>query len=153
MRYVLIDRFLELEKGEHAVAIKCITRGEPFMAKRRFYPTTLVLEAMFQAAGALIRSASGFKRMSALGKVDFAEFPGRARPGDTIRIEVRSILSRPEGKLCSAEATVDGVAIGRTEFMILYVPPDLEPPMTPERALQEYQRRRALRIPVELEES
>lgn len=152
MRYALIDRFVEVEKGERLRAIKCVTRGEAFMAEREFYPSPLVLESMLQAGGALLRSANGFRRHSVLGKVDRVEFHGRARPGDRIQIDVNAILSRPEGKLCRGEASVEGTTIATAEFMILTMPPELEPPFDKERERTEYERRRALRMPRELEE-
>ena len=31
MRYVLVDRFLELEAGSRALAVKCVTLGEEFL--------------------------------------------------------------------------------------------------------------------------
>ena len=151
MRYVLVDRFEELEKGERAVAHKCVTRGESFMAERDTYPPTLVLEAIFQAGGALMRADDAFTRRSMLGKVEKAEFPSLARPGDRIRIEVTVILSRPEGKLCEGEATVGDAVVGRARFMMLLVPKELEPPHDPQRAEREYTFRRALNIPLDLE--
>lgn len=151
MRYVLIDRFVELEKGARGVAYKCVTRGEKFMATRGSYPPTLVLEAIFQCAGAVIRSDNEFTRRSMLGKVERAEFPALARPGDRIRIEVEAILSRPEGKLFEGTATVDGTVVGRARFMMLLVPEEMEPPRDAERDAADYVRRRALRLPIELE--
>ncbi len=152
MRYVLVDRFEELERGERAVAYKCVTRGERFMAARSTYPPTLVLETLFQCAGAVLRSADAFTRRSMLGKVERAEFPALARPGDRIRIEVDAILSRPEGKLFEGTATVDGTVVGRARFMMLLVPEEMEPPRDPAREAVDYARRRALRVPIELEE-
>jgi len=151
MRYVLVDRFLEVEKDSRARALKCVTRGEEFMAERSHYPSPLVLEALFQVGGALLRSDSGFSRLSALGKVERAVFPGRARVGDTIELEVKIELSRPEGKLCHGVARVDGKVIADANFLMLLVPSELQPPNDPQRSRQEYLRRRALRMPVELE--
>lgn len=121
------------------------------MTDRDFYPSPLVLEAMLQAGGALLRSESGFSRMTVLGKVERAEFMGRARPGDRIEIEVSSSLSRPEGKLCEGTASVDGAPLARAEFMILYVPDDMAPGVDPEREERARLLRRALKVPEDLE--
>jgi 3-hydroxyacyl-[acyl-carrier-protein] dehydratase len=152
MRYVLIDRFLELEAGTRARAVKCVTRGEPFLRSQPFYPPTLVLEALLQTGGALTRVSAGGDAMSVLGKVNRAAFPARARPGDRIELDVRVLLSRPEGTLCEGVATVEGEAIARAEFMIVLLPPDLTPPPSPER--DEHRRRlaAALGIPVATKE-
>ena len=133
MRYVLIDRFLELEAGERARAVKCVTRGEPFLDGLPHYPPALVLEAMLQTGGALSRAGAGPRRMSVLGKVSSASFPGHAHAGDRIDVEVKIALSRPEGTLCEGVATVDGREIGRAEFMIVLLPPEMTPPPDPER--------------------
>ena len=151
MRYVLIDRFLELKRGERVRAVKCVTKGEPFMAERESFPPPLALESLLQAGGALLRSESGFSRMTVLGKVEGALFPALARPGDRIEIDVESILSRPEGKLCKGVATVEGAVVAEAEFMILFVPPELEPPADAAREERAYLLRRALGIPKELE--
>ena len=46
MRYVLIDRMLELERGKRALAVKCVTLGEPFLRDQSAYPSALVLEGL-----------------------------------------------------------------------------------------------------------
>ncbi|MEM8883797.1 MAG: 3-hydroxyacyl-[acyl-carrier-protein] dehydratase FabZ [Planctomycetota bacterium] len=133
MRYVLVDRFLELSAGERARAVKCVTRGEPFLRDLPFFPSPLVLEALLQTGGALTRVSAGGAAMSVLGKVNRASFPGRARPGDRIDLEVTVALSRPEGTLCEGTATVDGTTIARAEFMIVLLPPELTPEPDPAR--------------------
>jgi 3-hydroxyacyl-[acyl-carrier-protein] dehydratase len=147
MRYVLIDRFLELERGERARAVKCVTRGESFVGDA--YPSALVLEALLQTGGVLARSGSGFKRMSVLGKVERAVFPAQAHPGDRIQLDVSATLSRPEGTVCEGVATVDGKVVGEAEFLIVFLPAELAPP--PDPALAEHRRQlmRALAIPSE----
>lgn len=147
MRYVLIDRFLELERGERARAVKCVTRGEPFVGDA--YPSALVLEALLQTGGVLARSGSGFKRMSVLGKVDRAAFPAEAHPGDRIQLDVRATRSRPEGTACEGVATVDGKVVGEAEFLIVFVPAELTPPPDPEVAEHRLNIMRALAIPLE----
>lgn len=147
MRYVLIDRFLELERGERARAVKCVTRGEPFVGDT--YPSALVLEALLQTGGVLARSGSGFRRMSVLGKVERAVFPAEAQPGDRIQLDVRLTMSRPEGTLCEGVATVDGKVVGEAEFLIVFLPPELAPPPDPDVAEHRRNLMQALAIPLE----
>ena len=150
MRYVLIDRFCELRKGERARAVKCVTRGEAFLRDLPAYPPALVLEALFQTGGVLACAATGYARMSILGKVESAEFPSLARAGDRIDLEVNVILSRPEGTLLKGVATVGERIVARAEFMIVYVPPELEPPQDPGTEKLRRLLRHALRIPTEV---
>jgi len=149
MRYVLVDRFLELEKGKRARAVKCVTLGEPFLRDLPAYPSALVLEALLQTGGVLARATAGPGRTSVLGKVNRAEFPAECHPGDRIDLEVTALLSRPDGTLCEGTATVDGKLVGRAEFMIIFLPPELAP--SPNEAVRERRRQlmRALRVPVE----
>ncbi len=152
MRYVLIDRFLELEPGKRARAVKCVTRGEEFLRGMEVFPAPLVLEALLQTGGVLARAGTGFSRMSVLGKVESASFPSPARPGDRILLDVAVSLARPEGTMCDGVATVgegpgQGRVVGRASFLIVFVPEGMAPP--PDAAREEQRRRlmRALRIP------
>jgi len=133
MRYVLVDRFLELEAGSRARAVKCVTHGEGFLADLPHYPPALVLEALLQTGGALTRAAAGPRTMSVLGKVTRASFAGHAHAGDRIDLEVTVAVSRPEGTLCEGVATVNDREVGRAEFMIVLLPPEMTPPPDAER--------------------
>ena len=149
MRYILVDRFLELETGKRARAVKCVTKGEPWLADLPAYPSALVLEGLLQTGGWLTRAATGFTRRCVLGKVEEARFPSEAHAGDRIELEVEAVLSRDEGTLCEGRATVEGREVGCARFMIVYVSPEMTPPDDP--GLVEFQRQliRALRVPLE----
>jgi len=148
LRYILVDRFLEIEAGRRARAVKCVTLGEPFLGDLGAFPPALVLEALLQVGGAVARSGDGYRRSSVLGKIDRAEFPGEAKPGDRIEIEVSAILSRSEGTMCEGVATVDGRTVGRARFLIILLPEHMTPPETPERKEQRLLRMRALNVPM-----
>ena len=81
-----------------------------------------------------------------------AKFPGHARAGDRIRLDVKVLLSRPEGTLCEGIATVDGNAIAEAEFMIVLLPPELTPPPDPERDEHRRLLAKSLGIPVPTKE-
>jgi len=149
MRYVLVDRFLELARGERARAVKCVTLGEPFLRELDGYPPALLLESLLQTGGVLARSSAPDGARTVLGKVESAEFFGRVEPGDRVELAVDVILSRPEGTLCRGVASVEGRAVARAEFMIVNLPPELAPPRDPE--LERYAKLlgRALNIPAE----
>jgi 3-hydroxyacyl-[acyl-carrier-protein] dehydratase len=127
MRYVLVDRFLELEPGRRAKSVKCVTRGEGFLAEEDDYPPTLILETILQTGGTVARLVAAPGTRTMLGKVERATFPYPARPGDRILCEVKAILSRPEGTMCHGVATVGDTVVGEAEFMIVYLPAALTP--------------------------
>ena len=131
MRYVLVDRFLELEGGRRAKAVKCVTRGEGFLDGQGSYPSTLVLEAILQAGGTVARLIAAPGTRTMLGKVERARFPAEARAGDRIVVEVEAVLSRSEGIMCRGVANVDGKMVGEADFMIVYLPLALTPKESP----------------------
>jgi 3-hydroxymyristoyl/3-hydroxydecanoyl-(acyl carrier protein) dehydratase len=131
MRYVLVDRFLELEGGKRGRGVKCVTRGEGFLGPDETYPATLILEAILQTGGTVARLIAAPGTRTMLGKVERASFPSYARPGDRIMIEVNVILSRPEGTMCHGVARVDERTVGEAEFMIVFLPMALTPKESP----------------------
>ncbi len=147
MRYVLIDKLLEFRKGDFARAVKCVTRGEPVLDGDR-YPAPLVLEALLQTGGTLARISLGPERRTVLGKVTKASFPAFAYAGDVIDLEVELVQSRPDGTMCSGTASVGDTVVGRAEFMIVILPPEMSPPLSPEIDAWRRNLARALGIPV-----
>ena len=107
MKYVLVDRFLELEAGRRAKSVKCVTAGEGVLGEADEYPPTLVLETILQTGGTVARLVAAPGTRTMLGKVERARFPSAARPGDRIVCDVEAILSRPEGTMCRGVARVD----------------------------------------------
>ena len=95
MRWIWIDRILELEKGVRSVAIKNVSAGEDVLhdhfpaTKDRpaepVMPNTLIIEGMAQTAGILVGHAYEFKEKVILAKIGKASFTNAARPGFAIR--------------------------------------------------------------------
>lgn len=132
MRYVLVDRFEEVARGRRAVALKCVTHGEPFLRGLEAYPGALVLEALLQTGGMLARAGTGHRRATVLGRVNRAAFPAEAQAGDRIRLEVDQVMARPEGIVCEGVARVGDRVVARAEFMLVYLPEELAPPVDAE---------------------
>lgn len=95
MRWIWIDRILELEKAKRCVAIKNVSLAEDvlhdhFAATDRYprtpvMPNTLIIEGMAQTAGIMVGHAGDFKEKVILAKITKAVFTDAARPGYTIR--------------------------------------------------------------------
>ena len=91
MRWIWIDRIIELDKASRCVAIKNITLAEevlrdhfPPTANRpalAVMPNTLIIEGMAQTAGILIGHANDFSRKVILAKISKAVFQRAAMPG------------------------------------------------------------------------
>ena len=144
MRWMWIDRVVELLPRERLVSIKNVTAAEEhlydhFPATRRrdrsarearpIMPATLIVEGMAQSAGILVGHAEGFREKVVLAKISRAELERDAIPGTTLRYtaELRSIGAQG----ASTEGTVeimdharpdDGfVRIGRIDLMFSHL--------------------------------
>ncbi len=95
MRWIWIDRILELERGRRCVTIKNVSAAEevlhdhfPAQGDRPampVLPNPLIIEGMAQTAGIMVGHAGDFKEKVILAKITRAEFTDAARPGYTIR--------------------------------------------------------------------
>lgn len=95
MRWMWIDRVVELVPRERLVAIKNVSLAEehlhdhfaarPGRAAIPIMPASLIIEGMAQTAGILVGHAEGFREKVILAKVGLAELDREATPGTTLR--------------------------------------------------------------------
>jgi 3-hydroxyacyl-[acyl-carrier-protein] dehydratase len=101
MRWMWIDRIVELAPRERLVAIKNVSLAEdhlhdhfpalPSACDREgrpalpIMPASLIIEGMAQTAGILVGHAEGFREKVILAKVGLAEIERDAMPGCTLR--------------------------------------------------------------------
>ena len=93
--FLLVDKIVDVEKGESCVGVKNVTINEPFFPghfpQKPVMPGVLILEAMAQTAGVL---AIDFLGDDAKGKVvyfmgiDGAKFRRPVVPGDALHMKV-----------------------------------------------------------------
>jgi len=98
MRWMWIDRILELKPRERLVAIKALSLGEEYLwdhfpkngqrGALPIMPASLIVEGMAQSAGILVGQAEGYKEKVILAKVGVAEFEREAMGGMTLRYTV-----------------------------------------------------------------
>jgi 3-hydroxyacyl-[acyl-carrier-protein] dehydratase len=94
--FLLVDRVLELEKGQRIKALKNVTINEPFFEghfpHRPVMPGVLMLEAMAQAAALLafdtIGSTPDDKTVYYFAGIDGARFKRPVEPGDQLVMDV-----------------------------------------------------------------
>ncbi len=123
--FLLVDRVIELVPNERVVAIKNVTMNEPFFQghfpNHPVMPGVLVIEAMAQAAGTLIRLSAekdpDGKALFYLAKIDKARFAAKVVPGDQLRLEVRLKRMLRGMGLFEARALVDGNEVASCELM------------------------------------
>jgi 3-hydroxyacyl-[acyl-carrier-protein] dehydratase len=100
MRWMWIDRIVELVPRQRMVAIKSVSLAEDYLhdhfaevpaegRERRaaipVMPASLIIEGMAQTAGILVGHAEGFREKVILAKVSIAELDREVFPGQTIR--------------------------------------------------------------------
>jgi 3-hydroxyacyl-[acyl-carrier-protein] dehydratase len=102
--FLLVDRLSDVNPGESAVGWKAVTANEPhFQGHFPDYavmPGVLVIEAMAQAAGALVVHTLGFydqRKSVYFLTVDKARFRKPVHPGDLLRLPVK--VQRHRGRV------------------------------------------------------
>jgi 3-hydroxyacyl-[acyl-carrier-protein] dehydratase len=121
MRFVLIDRFLEVVPGVSAVAVKTFREDEDFFADHfpgfPVVPGALIAEAMGQTAGWLLAYSSGFRDWPLLNMMDQVKFRRFVRAEEEIRISARIRSARERDFEASAEAEVAGKRVAGGRFL------------------------------------
>lgn len=135
MRWMWIDRVLELDPGQRLVAVKNVSMGEEYLHDHfpaceggarpalPIMPASLIIEGMAQSAGILVGHAREFKEKVLLAKITRAELDQDAAPGDTLRYTATIQSISPQG--ASTQGTVelrraasaDFTPIGRIDLM------------------------------------
>lgn len=95
MRWMWIDRIVELTPRERMVAIKHVSMAEEHLhdhfaatahrSATPVMPMSLIVEGMAQTAGVLVGHAEDFKEKVVLAKVSKAQVTREATPGCTLR--------------------------------------------------------------------
>ena len=128
---LLIDRILEITKGEGATSLKNVTINEPHFAGHfpgfPVMPGVLIIEAMAQTAALVVVDFLGEE---AKGKVvyfmsiDNARFRKPVTPGDSMHITVEKVRSRGPVWKFKGTATVDGKVCAEAVFSAMITDKD-----------------------------
>jgi 3-hydroxyacyl-[acyl-carrier-protein] dehydratase len=121
--FLLIDRMIDMDGEEQGTAIKNVTINEPFFQGhfpgKPVMPGVLLVEAMAQAAGALVLNHLGDAHAGKLVffmSIDKARFRKPVLPGDVVRFHVKLSNKRPPVWKYWAEAHVDGKKVAEAEI-------------------------------------
>lgn len=115
MRWMWIDRIVELVPRERMVAVKHVSMAEehlhdhfragPHRTATPIMPMSLIVEGMAQTAGVLVGHAEQFKEKVVLAKVARADISREATPGCTLRYTATIDQFTPAG--ASTKGTVE----------------------------------------------
>jgi 3-hydroxyacyl-[acyl-carrier-protein] dehydratase len=121
--FLLIDRMVDMDGEEQGTAIKNVTINEPFFQGhfpgKPVMPGVLLIEAMAQAAGALVLNHLGDAHAGKLVffmSIDKARFRKPVLPGDVVHFHVKLSNKRAPVWKYWAEAHVDGKKVAEAEI-------------------------------------
>jgi len=125
VRWMWIDRVVELERAKRLVAIKNVSLAEEHLhdhfeadperglAALPVMPASLIIEGMAQSAGILVGHANDFREKVILAKVGRAELDREAVPGKTLRYTAE--IERLDESGAATKGTVELLEPGAPE--------------------------------------
>jgi len=127
--FALVDKVIEYEAGESAVAVKCVTKNEEFFQghfpDRKVMPGVLQVEALAQLAGIVCLQMEGAEpgALFFFAGVDDVKWKQPVVPGDTLVMEVKIKKWNKKFGIAQAEgaAYVDGkqvISVGTMKFAL-----------------------------------
>ncbi|MGN6515471.1 MAG: 3-hydroxyacyl-ACP dehydratase FabZ [Rhizomicrobium sp.] len=121
--FLFIERLTDIVPNESATAYKAVSYNEPhFQGHFPGYavmPGVLIVEAMAQAAGALVMHSLGWtaeNRLVYFMTIDSARFRKPVTPGDMLRMPVKAIRRRGPVWKFGGEAFVGDTLCAEAEF-------------------------------------
>jgi len=113
MRFMLIDRIVELQPDAKIMAVKNLTIAEEYLADHfphfPVMPGVLMLEAMTQAGAWLVRHAEDFAHsMVVLKQVNNIKYGQFVEPGQTLTVSAELVSRTDSEAKLKARGTMDG---------------------------------------------
>ncbi len=128
--FLMVDRVIELEPGEHAIGIKNVSANEEFFLGhypgQPIMPGVLIIEAMAQLGGLLLsRELEHTGKVAVLLSLDRVKFRRPVVPGDQLILEAqaRRLKSRTGHVSCTARVGDAQVAEADIKFMMVDADP------------------------------
>jgi len=116
--FLLLDRLVDVRRGESATGIKNVTVNEPFFQGHfpghPVMPGVLIVEAMAQTAAALVIESLGPQTGAPIVyfmSIDGAKFRKPVVPGDQLRLNMTKDRRRGNVYRFNGVATVEGVTV------------------------------------------
>ena len=129
MRWIWIDKFVEFESGQRAVATKNVTLAEEHLHDHfpgfPVMPETLCIEAMAQTAGILVGEAKNFEEKVILAKIKKATFFDYVKPGDRIKLEAKIESIADEAASTTGKISCDDKLVAEIDLMFSHIDKNL----------------------------
>lgn len=124
--FLLVDRILSMELGQHIVGLKNVTVNEPFFAghfpHNPIMPGVLIIEAMAQVAGilALLTTPENLGNQNVfLMSLDKVRFRRPVVPGDQLILDLKVLRGGKKFFKMEGKATVDDNLVAEAELMAM----------------------------------
>lgn len=126
MRFILVDRILELEPGKRVKATKRLPADEELFRDHfpgfPVVPGVLLTEMMAQAAGRCLDADGTHPGRAMLGKIQNAAFRNWVRPEQEVIIHGEITLNRPDYANARCSIEVDGNTVASAELFFVFLP-------------------------------
>ncbi len=121
--FLFVEKLTKIVLNESAVGHKAVSITEPHFQGHfpdfAVMPGVLIIEALAQTAGALVAHSLGLagkKQSVYFMTIEKARFRHPVRPGDLLRMEVKSVRKRPPVWRFAGEAYVGDKLCAEAEF-------------------------------------
>lgn len=129
MRFLLVDRILELEAGKHIVAEKWIAPEEDYFTDHfpgyPIVPGVLLVEMMAQAAGKCLMAHIERTQWPVLLQIARANFRKSVTPGSNVRIEATIESCNKVTASAQGHMTCEGTRVADCSLTMGFISKDL----------------------------
>jgi 3-hydroxyacyl-[acyl-carrier-protein] dehydratase len=146
MRFILVDRIIELTPGKKVHAVKRIALDEDYFQDHfpgfPVVPGVLLTEMMGQAAAKGLLAEDLARGRPMLAQIEAAKFASWVRPGSEVQLHADILSSRKQFATAACRAEVDGKTVCSARLLFAFAPASSFAPDYKDEVLEEYLRRR-----------
>lgn len=123
MRYLLIDRIIEIVPWRSAAGLKSVALAEDFFAdhfpERPVMPGVLMIEALAQLSSWLIAASTDFRQGARIASIGSAKFRKFVSPGTQLRLSVTLKECDAERIQVAGCVSAEGLTVTQAELFIV----------------------------------
>jgi 3-hydroxyacyl-[acyl-carrier-protein] dehydratase len=125
MRWIWIDKFVEFNSRQSAIAQKNVSLAEEHLHDLYplfpIMPHSLIVEGMAQTSGILVGEARNFEEKVILAKIGKATFHRLVRPGETITYYAKIDQLNEQGASITGTVKVEDELVAEIELMFSHI--------------------------------